>query len=530
MMTIRNGADAVDEPMSCDVLVVGTGAGGLTAALTAADAGLQVLVVEATSFVGGTTALSGGGMWLPGNRVADAVLDEDPAVIEAYVDEVVGEAGDADLRAAFLAGAPKVVDALLEHPEFAVEWRPFPDYFSELEGAHPKGRAIFPLDIPMDQVGPIVSGLVRPPLPTTRGGHDTGDILSGGRALVGRLLHALESTDAELWTDAPLTSLEVTDGAVTGARIEHGTHHRMVTARLGVILAAGGFEEDHARRADEGHPVEEGWTMGAPGGTGGALTAAIDIGAAVDYLDACWWTPAFDTVDGPAFRVRDRGQPGSIVVDGRGQRYANESLPYDRLGGIMADRLRSGSLELPSWFIVDHRFIRSYGLNGLPAGTDLPAEWVHQSQARVADSIGGLADEIGVPAAALAETIERWNGFAKTGVDLDFGRGETAFDLFFGDPAVHPNPCLAPIAESPYVALPVILSDLGTKGGLRCDRHGQVLDTAGQPITGLYATGNTMAPWSATTYPGPGVPIGTSMTFGHLAASHLRAGATTGLA
>lgn len=510
--------------VTCDVLVAGTGAGGLVGALTLARGGLDVLLVEKTAYVGGTTALSGGGIWLPNNPVSDTALDDDPEQVRRYLDAVIGDGGDAELRDAFLTSAPAVLGALGDGSEPAFEWRPFPDYFPELPGARPEGRAVFPLDVTAAEVGPEVAALVRPPLPESRGGHDTGDVLAGGRALVARLLRALAGTDTTLWTDAGLATLALTDGRVTAATIDHGGIARSVEVRAGVLLATGGFEHDLETRHRHGHPVQAGWTMGAPGATGGALKAAVAIGADTDLLDACWWTPAFPTADGPAFRVRDRGRPGSIVVDQDGRRFANESLPYDRIGNEMARLSREGQLDLPCWFIIDQQFVDRYGINGVAPGGVIPEGWFDGGFAHRAETLAGLADVIGVPADSLAATVARTNRFAAIGVDDDFGRGDSAFDQFFGDAEVTPNPCLAPLEVSPYYALPVILSDLGTKGGLRCGPSGQVLDDHGRSIGGLYATGNTMAAWSGSTYPGPGVPIGTSMVFGYRAARDLIGG------
>lgn len=266
--------------------------------------------------------------------------------------------------------------------------------------------------------------------------------------------------------------------------------------------------------------------MGAPGGTGEVLAEARRIGASTGLLHEAWWTPVFQTHLGPCFRVHERGHPGSIVVNQDGRRFCNESLPYDRIGRAFRSAVLDGSLTLPAWWIVDQAHVDRYGLNGQPPGAPVPAEWVEHGFAHVAPSLAELAEALGVPADNLAQTVERFNAFANTGVDADFGRGDNAFDLFFGDPEVGPNPALAPLTTGPFYALPMVLGDLGTKGGLRADAHARVLDADERPIPGLYAAGNIMASWTGSCYPGPGAPIGSSMVFGYLAAQDMIASAT----
>lgn len=507
-------------PDRCDVLVVGSGAGGLGGALAAARRGLRVVLVEREPWFGGTTAYSGAGMWFPGNRVGRAAgAEDDVEATRGYLDAVVGSEGRAELREAFLSAAAPTVDELLEEPSVELEWKPFPDYFPEVSGASQRGRAIFPVPIDRADVGPAADEII-PPLPTSRGGHDTGDLMIGGQALIARLLLALDRHGVTRSTGTELVELVQDSQRVVGAVLRSSPGLATIAVERGILLAAGGFEQDHEARVRHGHPVQAGWTMGAPGGRGGALVAALAAGARADLLDACWWTPAFATVDGPAFRVRDRGHPGSILVDQHGQRFVNESLPYDRVGRVMADRIRAGELELPAWFVTDQRFLDRYGINGVAPGQPLPEEWFAGGWCRRADTMEGLATDLGVPEAELVATVTRHNKACAVGED-PFGRGQHTFDRFFGDPSVVPNPCLAPIEQGPFYALPVILSDLGTKGGLVCDYQARVLRPSGRPIPGLYATGNTMAAWSAHTYPGPGVPIATSIVFGRLAAIDL---------
>lgn len=510
-------------PSRCDVVVVGSGGGGLFGAIAAARRGLDVIVIEREPYFGGTTAYSGSGMWFPGNSVSlDAGADDDVEATRGYLDAIVAGSGNAQLQDTFLAAAAPTVDEMLSERWIELEWKPFPDYFPEVPGSSQVGRSIYPLPISRDEAGPVVDRVI-PTLPTTRGGHDTGDVRIGGQSLIARMLLALEERSVPTFTEVELTRLVREDGRITGVEVRTPEGIHLVSVNRGVILAAGGFEQNIELRRELGHPVEGGWTMGAPGGRGGALSAAIEVGAATDLLDACWWTPAFDTPDGPAFRVRDRGHPGSIMVDQRGRRFVNESLPYDRVGSAMAARCRAGELELPAWFVIDQTFIDRYGINGIPAGDALPQNWLDGGWCQRADSIPALAEAIGVDGDGLAATIDAHNQACETGVD-PFGRGDNAFDRFFGDPEVEPNPCLAPIVKTPLYAFPVVLSDLGTKGGLVCDTSARVLDEDGNVIDGLYAAGNAMAAWSGQVYPGPGVPIASSIVFGRLAAIDLAEG------
>ena len=498
-----------------DVIVVGSGAGAMTGAFTAAAAGLDTLVLEKTPLLGGTSAYSGAACWLPGSQVQRrAGLDDSTEAARTYLRALLGEEA-AEQREAFLEHAPRLVEWLERDPALEFEWRAFPDYFAA-PGRMALGRSIVPLDLPAERLGALAA-LVRPAVDRDRAGLGHPDApLTAGRALIGRLLLALTATGhGTVRTGTPMTELVVSDGRVTGVVADSPRGPLRLRARRGVLLAAGGFEGDPALRKANGVPGSAAWTM-APRGTntGEPILAALRIGADAGLLDEAWWCPGLEQADGgAAFTL---GLRGGLVVDGSGRRFANESLPYDRMGRELA-RVEQ------AWFVFDSR------TGGTPPAIVLPPGAPEQQLAAGAwvraDTLPELAERIGVPTEALTATAERFDAFARSGVDEDFHRGEDPYDLFFADRAHGPNPCLVPLDRPPYYAARMVLSDLGTKGGLRTDARARVLDTGGRPIPGLYAAGNTGASFAGRVYPGPGIPLGSAMVFAHLAARDLNGAA-----
>ncbi|POX57212.1 3-oxosteroid 1-dehydrogenase [Streptomyces sp. Ru71] len=503
----------------CDVLVVGSGGGALTGAYGAAARGLDTLVIEKTEYFGGTTAYAGAGLWLPGNQAQErAGLTDSADLGRAYFRAVVGDATDHDLQDAYLDRAAETVAFLEDNPHVRFEYRPFPDYYAA-PGRFDAGRAVFPVDLPLPDAPHPLLAAVRPPAWAERLGLPVPDgPLTDGRALIGRLLLALESTgNGRTLLGTGLTRLLTEDGRVTGAEAEAGGRTLRIRARRGVLLAAGGFEANaELRRAWQGLPGAD-WTMGAPGGnTGQALLAAVEAGAATDLLDQAWWCPSLRFPDGSA--AFTLGLHGGIFVDGSGRRFANESLPYDQMGRQMLAAEAGTGPDNPVWWVFDGRFG-----DELPGITVVPADRTAFSRAglwHTADTLDALAARIGVDAGALCATVATFNGHAADGVDTDFHRGEDPYDRFFaqGEGA---NPCLVPIEKGPFHAVRIVLGDLGTKGGVRTDTRARVLRADGTAIPGLYAAGNTTASVSGPCYPGPGVPIGSAMVFGHIAAEDL---------
>ena len=511
-----------------DVVVAGSGGAALTGAYLAAASGLATLVLESTALIGGTTAYSGAGLWLPANDAEQRAGVEDSAELaRTYYRATVGERTPAALQDAFIGSAAALIARLEQDPILQFEWRPFPDYYCDRPGALSQGRNIFPLDLPQSELGDLLTRM-RPPAPDDRLGVNTRrDVLTGGQALIGRFLMALRATHrADVRVDSPLENLVVDEtGAIVGVEVS-GPSPTRIRARRGVLLAAGGFERDAPMRtevhADLG--LDGSWSMGAPGATGRPIRAGIEIGAAVDLMDECWWSPAILLPDGTASFTL--GFRAGIIVDSGGQRYANESLPYDRFGREMraAKRRSNGSggpAPIPSFLIWDDR--SGPALPAISTIIPKPDRCIEAGVWHRAATLSELASLLGMPASVLETTVAEWNEAARTGVDERFHRGEDPYDRFFCA-GPEPNPCLVPIEQPPFHAATIVLGDLGTKGGLVTDERARVQRNQGGAIPGLYAAGNSMASVSGECYPGPGTPIGTGMVFAYLAVLDMLSG------
>jgi 3-oxosteroid 1-dehydrogenase len=522
-----------------DVVVVGSGAGGLVGALAAAERGLSVVVLEKADTFGGTTALSGAGLWAPANlHVLAAGQPDSLELAREYMRHTVGDRTPSAMQDTFLKVAASVI-AWLETKNVRFSYMTgYPDYRPDLPGALLTGRAITPKVFPHARLGEVPAP-VRPKLAMGHGGPPITDPGPegpewGGQSLIAQLLIACEKEGADLWASTPFTDLVVRDGRVVGVRAVRDGDELTVSARKGVLLAAGGFERNEAMRKE--HSVAPAaradWTLGVPENTGDAIRAGVALGAATDLMEDCWWAPGFVRPDGEvSFLLWERAAPGGIVVDRSGKRWVNEGTDYNTFGHRMLEAEANGRPVIPSWWVMDQHFVDANGFGGLRPGADT-AEWVAAGVLIKADTIDELAAAIAAP--ALAETVQRWNGFATAGVDADLGRGAdgsherqllSVFHRYPGiaGPHEHPNPSLAPIATGPFYAGQVVLADLGTKGGLVCNEQAQVLDTSGQPLPGLYACGNTMASMMGHAYPGPGACITPAMAFASVAVSHMTA-------
>ncbi|MEB3370877.1 FAD-binding protein [Saccharopolyspora mangrovi] len=497
----------------CDVLVIGSGGGALTGAYTAAREGLSVIVAEASTHFGGTTAYSGGGIWLPCNAALQRAGDHDTLDdARTYFRAVVGDRTPTALQDAFLEGGAPLIDYLEADPDFKFMAFPWPDYFGSAPKASATGRHIMAKPVKAEKLGALRDTL-RPPLGTERAGEPLPDGLFGGQALLARLLIALsQQPRADLRRNTTCHELIRTDGTITGAVVSHNGARRHIHARRGVLIAAGGFEHNQHMRTDHGVPGSTRDAMGPTSNQGLATLAGIAAGADTDLMSEAWWSPGITHLDGTS--TFSLWFTGGIFVDDHGHRFVNESAAYDRIGRQILTRIADDRMTLPYWMIYDDREGERPPVQSTSVPLGNTQDYVEAGLWHTANSLDELATKIGVPADELTRTVTRFNTFAETGTDEDFGRGDEPFDRTFTGGA---SP-LVPITKGPFHAAAFGVSDLGTKGGLRTDPRARVLDTHGDVIPGLYAAGNSMAAVSGTTYPAGGNPIGACMVFSHLAA------------
>ena len=309
----------------------------------------------------------------------------------------------------------------------------------------------------------------------------------------------------------------MTDGRVTGVRATRDGEPVLIRARRGVLLATGGFEHnEQMRRQYQREPIGTGWTTGAPGNTGDGIRAGMDLGADTALMDDAWWGPSIALPGGPYFCLSERNLPGCVMVNGAGQRFVNESAPYVDAVHAMYDGHTPENPHIPAWLVFDQRYRDRYVFAGLPPHRPLPRRWYAHGSVVREDTLAGLATAAGVDADGLVKTVARFNEFAAAGRDEDFGRGDSAYDRYYGDPRLA-NPNLAPLDKPPFYAVKIVPGDLGTKGGLRTDARARVLRPDGTVIEGLYAAGNASAAVMGHSYAGAGATIGPAMTFGYLA-------------
>lgn len=555
-----------------DVVVVGSGAGGMLAALRAHDLGLTVVLVEKADVYGGTSAISGGGIWIPNNRHAKrSGLKDSPEAAKAYVEASVGDSVEAGRIAAYLDAASRMADYLDEKTRvrYAVAAQ-YPDYYPSLPGALAGGRTLDPELFDASVLGDELKRL-RPPSPTTllmgkiawtaRQAHKAMSKSFGwrfmvvwamlkfrmdkawrkktglrrdryaalGSALVAGLRRSMMDRDIPLWLSSPLERIIEEGGSAVGVEITQNGVLRRIRARKGVILASGGFEQNQSLREQYlPAPTAVRWSATPAGqNTGDSLVAAQALGARTALMDWAWWCPTIGVPKETSQRgvFAERAFPGAIVVNGLGRRFANEAEPYLEFGKAMYDDHQRTGKTLPAWVIFDAHFRFHYAMGPIMPGQimpdrRIPQEWWDQVL-WTADSLDALAGKIGVDPAGLRETVDGMNRFAQTGKDLDFDRGGNVYDRYYGDVNVKPNPCLAPIQKGPFYAMRLDGGDIGTKGGLLTNAHAQVINQSGQPIRGLYAIGNCSSSVMGTSYPGAGSTLGPAMTFGMIAADHL---------
>jgi succinate dehydrogenase/fumarate reductase flavoprotein subunit len=546
-----------------DVLVVGAGAAGMTAALVSSLEGLDVLLCERSDRVGGTTATSAGTIWVPGTRQSREAGSTDEIVdAKRYLDAVIGAARD-QRRDAYLETGPRVVDYLDRRSE--VKFAPYarhPDYLANRPGATISGRALAPLPFDGRLLGADFE-LVRPPIgefmalggmmigrddieplarpfasltafravmsllwrhATDRLRYRRGTRLLMGNALVARLFYSLRRNGVPIWLNAFLQELTVEAGRVCGAVLLVQGNRRRVTVRQGIVLATGGFGGSVDRLNDYVRPpLAHVLAFGGAAGDGIRLARAVGASVEDDHASPAFWTPISETgwLHGGCgvfpHLALDRAKPGLVAVNSAGRRFVDEAASYHEFV-IGMYRSHTTVPTIPAWLVCDREFVEKYGLGRVPPGRRGRRQLIGSGYLVEATSIEALARKIGVDAAGLHETVQQHNRFADTGEDQEFGKGSTEFDRHNGDPHHAPNPCLGRIEAPPYYAMAVYPSTLGSSVGLRADADGRVLTEMGEPIPGLFVCGNDMASIMRGHYPGPGITLGPALVFAYRAA------------
>jgi len=554
-------------PTCVDVVVVGAGGAGMTAALAASARGLDTVLLEKSPYFGGSTARSGGGVWIPNNYALQAAgQGDDPALSKLYLDSIVGDVVPKVRRDTYLDRGPEVLDFIRARTPLRFTWVPqYADYHPEAPGGRAAGRSAEP--VPMDarflgdELARLHPQYTKAPanmivtqadfrkislgLRTIRGPLTMAKVLlrrivsllrgqkmyAMGNAIAIGLRQGLIDAGVPVHYDTELTDLVIEDGRVVGVRVRRDGAEAVVRARHGVVLGSGGFERNlEMREKYQPQPTSVDWTTGSQFNTGGGILAGIAAGAQTDLMDDAWWGPTIPLPSGPWFCLAERNLPGSIIVNQAGERFMNEALPYVEAVHEIYRGEATGVGHVPAWMVIDQRYRNRYLFAGLSPRQPFPGRWYKSGTVVKADSLEELADRIGVPPAALTETLTRFNGFAATGVDEDFHRGESAYDKYYSDPTVKPNPSLHVIDQAPYYAVKIVPGDLGTKGGLVTDERARVVRPDGSAVAGLYAAGNCSAAVMGRTYAGPGATIGPALTFGYLAAETIAAEAAAGTA
>ncbi|HXD02432.1 MAG TPA: FAD-dependent oxidoreductase [Novosphingobium sp.] len=549
--------------MEVDVVVVGSGAGGMVSALVAARNHAQVVVVEKDKLWGGTSATSGGGIWIAGSDQAKAEgFEDNPEDAFTYLRALSADnVPDENIRA-FVDNGAVMLRWITANTPVVYKAQPYPDYHAENPGGSVTGyRTHLPETFDGTPLGkdlktqrfpsPAASlfgylnwtfaetyqllyrskgwltGLIRnlakywfdwPLRFTSRKDRR----LTLGNSLTGGLRVALNEAGVPVWLRTPMKELVTEGGKVVGVVVERDGKPFRIAVRKGVVLGAGGFDKNQQMR-DANAPLypKAQLSGGVTSNTGDSIRAAAAIGAGTMNLQSAWAAPVFYVPGEDRGRLCtiERALPGCIMVNQKGERYLNEAASYHIVGQQMARREREHGDGSPSWMVFDNRYRHLY-----PMGPLLPLvpDWLQsgpvKSILKKGRTIAELARAIGADLATLEAQVERFNRHAAKGEDPDFHRGEAAYDKMYGDYRNQPNPCLRPLTEGPFYAMPIYPGDIGTNGGIRTNARAQVVDESGQPIPGLYAVGNNAASAMGESYPGAGVTIGPAMTFGFIAA------------
>jgi len=554
--TIPAGLRVADTTV--DLLVVGSGT-GMAAALAAHELGLSVLIVEKSSYVGGSTARSGGALWLPASPVLrEAGSDDTTDRAAAYLSSVVAGSAPPQRSTEFVSQVCATVDMLRRTTPLRLFWaRDYSDYHPEEPGGTAAGRTCechpFDTSILGDYRTRLRPGVLEAgfSIPTTGADYRWMNLVArvphkgiptfgkrlaqglggrligrryaaGGQGLTAGLFAGVLRAGIPVWTDTALLRLEGDGERVTGAVVDHGGREVRISARRGVVLATGGFDHSMDMRWKfQSESLGPHLSLGAESNTGDGIRAGQELGADIGLMEQAWWFPAVAPLPGkaPAVMLAERSLPGCLIVNQHGRRFANESADYMTFGQRLLELERSGTLVEAMWIVFDQQYRNSYvfGAQLFPR-MRIPQAWYDAGIAVRADGLGGLGARMGVPVPEFLQTMTRFNENASAGADPEFGRGRSAYDRYYGDPTIKPNPNLRPLVNGPFYAVKMVLSDLGTCGGLKADAAARVLREDGSAIAGLYAIGNTAANAFGTTYPGAGATIAQGLVYGYIAA------------
>jgi 3-oxosteroid 1-dehydrogenase len=538
---------------SADFVVIGSGGGALCAAMVAKAQGASVLVLEKTDKLGGSTAMSGGVLWVPNSPLMRREgVEDSPQAARRYLDAAVGDTdcgpgSTPQRRSAFLEVAPKVVEFLEQRGVPFIRADGWSDYYDELPGGSQRGRSIGTPLIdsaklgrwwPLLRMGPIPAPLtvaetrfIGEATRTFRGRvmlarmawrmlwmrRTQRRLLGLGASLQGHMLLAAERLQVPIRSNAGVTSLVQEGGRITGVVATMDGAERRIQARNGVLIASGGFARNEDMRRKFGpQPSSAKWTNANPGETGEMILAAQDVGADLAVMDEAWWIPSSLQPNGTVgMHSTDIAKPFCIMVDSAGQRFTNEAGSYVENGHRIYERNKTTS-AIPCWLILESRHRNRYNL-GFQPPLVTPDAWIQSGYLKKSDTLEGLARQCGIDPEGLKRTVERFNGFAAKGVDADYHRGARAYDRSAGDPTVKPNPNLGAIERPPFYAVAIYPGDVGTQGGIVTDERARALRADGSVIPGLYATGNCTASVMGRTYPGAGASIAASFVFGYIA-------------
>jgi len=558
---------AQDWDQTVDLLIVGSGAGAMMAALAAYDRGGDVLLIEKTDQYGGSSAMSGGSLWVPNNHLMEGTgIDDSPEEAMQYLREITrGQISEERLQT-YVDTSPEMVKYASDHTQLQLEAQPeYADYYSDVPGAKPGARSLEAARYDGRLLGNEEFLRMRPEhiqclimkrmsmtarearvmfcrspgwmrltfklmimyyldiRGRTLGKRDRS--LTMGNGLIGALRRSLMDRGIPLWLETPARKLVVEDDRVVGAEVEQQGRSLRIRANRGVILAAGGFEGSQTMREKYlPNPTRAEWTVANPNNTGDAINMGLELGAGIEYMDDAWWGPTtcVPGEENARMLVIEKSLPGSIIVNKRGERIVNEAAPYIDIVKSMYTRNTPEAPSVPAYMVFDATYRKSYPFGPFLQSSQQPDSMISKqllgSYLKKADTLDGLAQQLGIDAEGLKATAAKMGDYARSGKDLDFGRGETIFDRYYGDENVKPNSCLGPLEAAPFYGIEVCAGELGTKGGLKTDARARVLKESGEVIPGLYAVGNCSSPVMGPTYAGAGATLGPAMTFGYIAA------------